>query len=86
MPPSDAELASLLDTVIGRRPAVDAAALTAALEALCRARDVDTDPLHRERISLLIILVMGVKHPIGAPPWDALVAALTALPPSGAVV
>ncbi len=87
MRPSDLELAGLLDAVIERRPDVDTARLTTALEALCRARDAIADPIERERISLLVTLVMGVKHPIDAPPWDALVqaraGALLQAPPKG---
>ena len=76
--PSDVDLARVLDAVIEKRPFVDTYLLTVALENLCRARDEirgDAGALHRERICLLIALVMGVRHPIGPPPWDALVQA-----------
>ena len=84
MRPSDAELAGLLDLVIERRPAVDTVRLTDALQALCRARDLTEDAVERERVCLLIALVMGVKHPIDAPPWNALVQARAALPTADA--
>ena len=82
--PTDADLAAVLDAVIEKRPFVDTYLLTVALENLCRARDEIRGPAgaaRRERISLLVALVMGVKHPIGAPPWDALVEARRGLHP-----
>jgi hypothetical protein len=81
--PTDADLAAVLDAVIEKRPFVDTYLLTVALENLCRARDELRGPAEaarRERICLLIALVMGVKHPINAPPWDALVQARGGLP------
>ena len=74
MPPAEDALV-LLDEALAARPAVDTSRLTRALEALCRARDASTDARARERLSLLVTLVMGVKHPLGVPPWEALVEA-----------
>ncbi len=78
MPPSDAKLAELLDAAIAERPRVDTGRLVAALAALCQARDETTDATKRERINLLVTMVMAVKHPLGPPPWEALVDARAA--------
>ncbi len=72
MPPIE-EALDRLDEALAVRPAVDTDRLTRALEALCRARDACTDAAERQQVSLLVTLVMGVKHPLGVPPWDALV-------------
>ena len=71
MPPSDAELAAALDAVLRAKPDVDAEACSVALGLLCRARDATEDHARRGGLNNLVSLVMGIKHPLGVPPWPA---------------
>ena len=83
MPRIDEALAAV-DDALAPRPIVDTDRLTRALATLCTARDACTEPDARERISLLVTLVMGIKHPLGEPPWDALIDARRQFPQSDA--
>ncbi len=84
MPPTDAELRDRVDAVLAARPDIPSHRCAEALHALATARDAETDASRRGGLNVLISLVMGVKHPLGEPPWDALAAARdAAFSPSG---
>ncbi len=96
MPPADApsdapseatgekKVTKRVDAVLATRPVVSSDRCAEALSALTHARDAERDAARRGGYNLLISLVMGVKHPLGVPPWDALAdARRTVLPVAG---
>ncbi len=71
-PPTEAEVTVRVDAVLATRPDVASDRCAEALNALSHARDVEDDRARRGGYNLLISLVMGIKHPLGKPPWDEL--------------
>ena len=86
MPPADApgaeKVTERVDAVLATRPVVSSDRCAEALSALTHARDAERDAATRSGYNLLISLVMGVKHPLGMPPWDALADARRAVLPA----
>ena len=70
--PANVAVTARVDAVLATRPHVASDRCAEALNALCHARDVEPDAARRGGYNLLITLVMGVKHPLGKPPWDEL--------------